>query len=655
MNRSYSISFIALVIVSALVIIQTTNAELIPQKKYAYPDNQKYEAKTVSVENLVPLSKKEKVQEDQFVKIDSLSNMFSYFYIMTNRAFVLDRTTGNYITVKRGYYNPFKPEHHIDQYSGANRSYNLLMRISEDDGATWNDEVVIYDRDELSYYSARYPSCYGFQFNGKQYVGTTFPVIDYNPNGTSTWQGFVSNLWNPDITNPVDIPINAHINIDYNGSILNWSTDSRLIVAEKKEAHGEYIFLAAGELTPADENDFANASHFGLRYAGNIEDQFVETIPDAWNSNKFSDVDQAGSRFNQMVDLRMTNDGTLYFAVYGNFKNNLAETDPNTVGVSISTDYGQTWSEFDTWTPELRNQFLADLGYSGYTFVFAYTTKGFVAFDNGDFSFVVHGGIYDADNNYIKSIIAEIYKENGQWGARVVAENTGAYIVYQDLTNTAGNRVNPSDIELQLTTTTDGQYLLAKWIDLIGYDSELGTFTTTDVFMSARQKNQPNWLPSQNVTQSDQIDRNVMIPDYIKSIKNVPMLKEYTKVYDSQFERDSQFVAQADQYLMFANAQLDYQVSVEDNTPIYELQLEVIPNPITDFIRMKVYYEGETQNAELSIYNLMGQKVATISNSNLNYGTTYFDFDPSILSSGLYFVSLKIADKNIVEKINVIK
>ena len=575
MKQIYSFALIVWMMISFLCGNIMANAELIQEKKYAYPGNFKVVQKTVSVENLIPYGKKDKLQEDPFVVIDSLSNMFSYFYIMTNRAFVLDRTTGNLITVKRGYYNPAKPEHNIGSYTGANRSYNLLMRISEDDGATWNDEIVVYDKDELSYYEARYPTCYGVKLNGKQYVGSTFPVIDYDPNGTSTWQGFVSNLWNPDITNPVDIPINAHINLNYNGSTLNWSTDSRLIIAEKPNSPGNYFYIAASELSPADQNDLANSSHFGIRYAENIEDQFVETIPDAWNSNKFTDNTTPGSRYNQMVDLRMTNNGTLYFAVYGNFKKEVGEPDPNTVGVSISTDYGKTWSAFETWTPDLREQFLSQIGYAGYSFIFTYTTKGFVAFDNGDFSFLVHGGIYDPANNnaYIKSVIVEIYKEQGNWGARLVAEYSGAYIVYQDVTNNQGQRQNPSDIELQLACTKDGRYLLAKWIDLIDYNPDAGTFSTTDVFMTIREKNLFNWLPAINVTQTEQIDRNVMLPDYIKSIQNVPLLKEYSKVKNPQFERDSQFVAQADQYLMFANIQPDFTVSVEKNTAIYYICL----------------------------------------------------------------------------------
>jgi len=115
---------------------------------------------------------------------------------MTNKAYVYDRTTGNLITVKRGYYNPWKPEH--AGYQGENWSYNILMRMSTDNGSTWEDEVVLYDKDAIGYFAARYPTCYGFQMDGKQYVAANFPVIDYNPTGESTWQGFVSELWNTD-------------------------------------------------------------------------------------------------------------------------------------------------------------------------------------------------------------------------------------------------------------------------------------------------------------------------------------------------------------------------------------------------------------------------------------------------------------------------
>jgi hypothetical protein len=392
-----------------------------------------------------------------------------------------------------------------------------------------------------------------------------------------------------------------------------------------------------------------------MRRTDDIEGEILETIPNAWNSDKFSIPESAG-RYNQLIDLKMADDGILYMGVYGNYRKGDGSKDANTVGYSVSNDYGLTWETIEFLPLSVRNEFMTSLGLTGGTFVFNYTTKGMVVFNGGDISFIVHGGLYNAAQEYQGSKVVEIYTENSSWDMRIVADLTGSYIVYRDVLNTENTRTNPSDIELQVARTVDGSGMVAKWIDLIDYDQTAGTFSTTDVFMAARMKNATSWNTAVNVTQSSEIDRSVLIPDYISNFTDksiVPMLKQYTKIKPNESERDSQFVAGLDQYLKYAVAEVI--VDVEDNEIIENVKMDIVPNPVNDIARVRVFYEGKPVQTEVAIFNLLGEKVAVVSNGIMPYGTHHFDYNVSNWISGTYYVTVSIGDKKMTKLMNIIK
>lgn len=57
----------------------------------------------------------------------------------------------------------------------------------------------------------------------------------------------------------------------------------------------------------------------------------------------------------------------------------------------------------------------------------------------------------------------------------------------------------------------------------------------------------------------------------------------------------------------------------------------------------------------LNIYNILGEKVATLVNKNLNSGTHKYNFNASNLSSGIYIYSLKSKDFSQVKKMTLLK
>jgi hypothetical protein len=60
-------------------------------------------------------------------------------------------------------------------------------------------------------------------------------------------------------------------------------------------------------------------------------------------------------------------------------------------------------------------------------------------------------------------------------------------------------------------------------------------------------------------------------------------------------------------------------------------------------------------NTSLEIYNILGQKVATLVNKELNLGLHKYQFDASNLSSGIYFYKLQSNNFTSIKKMMLIK
>jgi hypothetical protein len=78
------------------------------------------------------------------------------------------------------------------------------------------------------------------------------------------------------------------------------------------------------------------------------------------------------------------------------------------------------------------------------------------------------------------------------------------------------------------------------------------------------------------------------------------------------------------------------------------------PNPFnpTTQIRLAI---PEAGNVEISVFNVIGQKVAAIFNGNLPAGTHQFDFKADNLSSGVYFYQVKTARFQAVKKMTLLR
>ena len=99
----------------------------------------------------------------------------------------------------------------------------------------------------------------------------------------------------------------------------------------------------------------------------------------------------------------------------------------------------------------------------------------------------------------------------------------------------------------------------------------------------------------------------------------------------------------------------DYVSSVEDKQEEKSFMLaQNYPNPFNPSTTIS-FSIAEAGKVNLTVYNILGQKVAVLMNGNLSSGRHEIKFDASALSSGIYFYRLKSRDYALVKKMILLK
>ncbi|MCB0262916.1 MAG: T9SS type A sorting domain-containing protein [Calditrichaeota bacterium] len=93
-------------------------------------------------------------------------------------------------------------------------------------------------------------------------------------------------------------------------------------------------------------------------------------------------------------------------------------------------------------------------------------------------------------------------------------------------------------------------------------------------------------------------------------------------------------------------------VAIDDDQPAVAKAFSLeqnYPNPFNPETRIR-YSVPKSANVTLSVYNLVGQKVAVLVNETQASGTYEISFDASHLSSGVYFYQLQAGEFSNVRK-----
>jgi hypothetical protein len=594
--------------------------------------------------NSVTKKDMDKILELDYILLDSLANMFSFFSEAT-QPYIYEQQTSTLVMVKRG-----AIDHQINtSYTGDNTKNNLFVRTSKDWGQTWSNPIKIYDEKIHKMGAGRYPTITGFEYEGELILAYTAPIVSESGTG---WRGFMNGFYS-ESTDEINV-FSSHPQLD--GNILEWGTDAGILGGL---INGEPYAIAASQLSSPDDQAYNN--FIGYRKSNEQLSSWPTVIPPQWYGTKFTSA-QVGYLTRQVVGLGRDASGKMYLGVYGSYiAGEVANrTDP---GVSYSTDNGDTWSEFEIFPHSLLMNYSNSVGVDPDSSTFTWDSKDFVVFDNGDFSFALHfrEGVQSKLPKDLKREILEVYKEGGAWGIRKIADDS-FYMVYIDVTSeTTGERQNQLGTELQLSRTVDGSKLLAKWIKQHGVEwvtDSTYTFSTTDVLISTRNKTSNTWSDTVNVTNDTFIDRCSWIPDLLPNdLTNIPLLKLITSPDEDDIEMDSmfikQFYAEVPQYLLMGY--FNTTVGVEDNdNNISEDSYNVYPNPANDYAEVTFNLSKEgTINIEL--YNELGSKVKDIYNGYLGSGLRSVSFKTMDLPVGAYYCVINNNGKNITKQINIIR
>lgn len=435
---------------------------------------------------------------------------------------------------------------------------------------------------------------------------------------------------------------------------IGGGTDSRIVGGMD---NGEPYAMAVGALMIEGGLPLTLTSHLGYRRTSDF-DKWNEVIPPQWQADKFkTPVSSEDSvRASLIAGFKFAKDNNLYMAGYANFANH--PLNRFYFGVSKSVDLGKTWSDFDIAPPELFDSYLNEYGLS--VGVVTWSLPQFVPLGNDDYSFLVN---INEDTTqtfrlYEEALhqLVEVYKQNGIWGVRKVADLTGYVLAY-----VAPSTRNQLGEESQLVLSEDGNCLLAKWVDFVNVvvNDTIYPRATNDIFVAVRKLNSPQWSSVKNITESLDFDRITWIPDKIPSdLKNIPIIKlesipiEGQDPYEARLRQ--RMLDTVPQYVMLGFFNADDILKVEQNELTTETKINFYPNPTADML-VAEFVTDTPSLLSINIFDVFGRNVKNIFEGTTFSGHQAIQIRTDGLVSGTYNVVFTINGKSILKQISILK
>ncbi len=106
------------------------------------------------------------------------------------------------------------------------------------------------------------------------------------------------------------------------------------------------------------------------------------------------------------------------------------------------------------------------------------------------------------------------------------------------------------------------------------------------------------------------------------------------------------------EYLYFFN--VNYLWTGTEENSLSESSVTAYPNPFNNLVNIGIDL-AKAQNVEISIYNLIGEKVATLINTELQLGNHIYSWDAKGASAGIYFYSVKTENQSFTKKLILTK
>jgi len=595
-----------------------------------------------------------------FVILDSLANAFSYFTQQQQPfGFYPGSGKGILYTVKRGY----------NLATAASNTLNdLFLYTSTDWGNTWAPPVQIYNEKSFSGNWARYPSVYCFKADAADENSLSFIFTSPITNGTG-WQGFMDGIYQPAGTDAPFFIKNADTKI--NGKSFGWGSDSKIFGIGTATA--DAMYFAIGGVLPPTGLPFSDNSNVAYRQTRDYG-TFNYIIPAQWGSDRFVPQVASGSntdslKSSSIISLKYEGN-TMYSAVEGAF--NASEFPKYFLpAVSKSLDTGKTWSEFEIFPYSLIENYAKKLGLSsnGLPDTLVIYARDFVVLPNGDYSYLVYfkEAYRDAVTNPHFNGLAELYKAGGAFGVRPIANASGSWLNYWDMTPGILNDTlnNQMPFEVNLARSVDGTKLLAKWVDVDSVkDQTSGAFMyyTQNIYVAVREIGSDAWSLSKNITQSDMPNHVTWVPDLIPNdLKNIPVLKVESIPKSTDATLNAQLLTAytlnpQPQYVKIGHFDADILLDVKENnnstTESFEI-MGIYPNPSDNQSHFDLSLP-KSGNVVIGLFDVLGNKVLNVFSGNLSNGLSSLNVNTASLTSGAYLLSVSFDGKKISKLINVL-
>lgn len=397
----------------------------------------------------------------------------------------------------------------------------------------------------------------------------------------------------------------------------------------------------------------------------NDYDFLFQGCPTAWVLSKFRTSTNLQSTYNSNMMLDVDNSGNVYAAVCNYFQPNVGDHD-RVPGVSKSTDYGMSWSEFQPMPLSVLNDYFAVWGGTQGFLASPYEPNAFVVTGPDQYSVFTRVAIFNG-NNLIAAHIIEAMYGGGLWSINKVADwsalSTLAIFDVSSDPNVVKDSLMRSFLgsELQAAKTEDGNYLVVKWVDYINKAivinppvtiadgaQTLDTLPTNDVFFSYRQKNEFFWSTPQNVTDDTVYNKMTFIPSIVPSLSKIPLVMEKTRPFTNQTNPRTgypnfvqQLIVDASQDVLYSTVDLLGQPGKVENPETTAFYLkEAQPNPAANEFTEIGFVLNQAMTIKLELFDALGNKVRTMYQGFASPGVHAVVLNTNEIPSGVYYYRL---------------
>lgn len=518
--------------------------------------------------------------------------------------------------------------------------------------------------------------------------------------------GIPQPLWNPSIT--ILNPGNSHdvLALDYGITVLSGPADGATRVLYQQIIQGNSV-----PLSPPDSSTGADAGGHTLSWwgdvkslgsadgtlfitAGEIEgnnigmtsfDRTTRTlttsIPQQWDASHYVDPVVTNIQATLLAGFGMDRTGSIYAGIYSRFpEREIMRRAHPYPAVSMSTDNGRRWRELNLLPVSPLQQYALSQEANPDSVHFSYGwANDFIVTGNGNFSFFLD--LFESNNDKTPEAelrqLVEVYKVNGIWGIRKVADISGRLISYDPM-EPAEPRISLLGSEVQAARTPDGTGLLVKWIDLVTYilDEDLNrdgvtpdTVISTDVFVAARRivpdTSDHTWSRALNITGTPVLDRFTRIPETIPDdYMNIPLMTLQTKI-DPKLDltREDELInAQVNvagrmQYMMMSNFDAGSIAAAEPGAATRGAGMMLspaFPNPASTAATIRLTLSRRA-DVRLHLRNTLGELVCSLADGTMEAGDHEIRVATGDLPAGSYYLTSSSGNETMARMFVVVR